>query len=280
MITSINSADLADITAMWRESFHDEESYIHAFLTQYKDVFGLKYQIDGLTVSMLFMIPCCFAGKHGYYIYACATLKSFQGHNFMAALLEAAFQKAKSEQAFGLILIPAEASLFNYYKKHGFETGTFISEQMFYKKDRIDSDFSYEKTNDIERIIKLRNKIYSENSAIQFKENHIAFIQSQYLSNRGSMLVFSNKTKEGYALCYYNQDTEMVHVMEWALISDDAFKDLPALVTQISRFFNVSTVLVRSKSRGNAQTDMPFTMIRHCDKPIDARNLYFNLGLD
>jgi len=305
MITPTTSSDNKALKAIWIEVFDevgvndlDAEYYADTFLLYHRHHSGLAYREEGKIVSMLFLVPCSWDGVAGYYVYACATLPQCRGKGYMKALLDAAFEKAQNEKAFGLILIPATLSLFDFYGKHGFQTFSHIAEHTFYEKDAVGCGFDCVKSYDVAMITDLRNRFYEERFAVQFGFSHIRHIQNQMANEHGATLVFDIGEKRGYAFCLYNPLDRSVQVFEWAVISDDInaktqriyakdavisdalHDDIPRFFKGICRYFDVSELWVRSRSGLNLGSERPFSMVRLCAAKRLPEHTYFNLGMD
>lgn len=74
---------------------------------------------------MLHYIPCHYQSNgteyNGAYLYALATDKRFRGQGIMGRLIQHAKELAKMQELDFLYLIPAEESLYEYYKRFDFQ---------------------------------------------------------------------------------------------------------------------------------------------------------------
>jgi len=286
MISTTTPLDYKELKAIWLEAFDevgvnnmDAEYYADTFLLHHDNFSGLTYRENGRIVSMLFLIPCFWDGAAGYYVYACTTQSQFREKGYMKALLDAAFEKAQNENAFGLVLIPGNPSLCDYYGKNGFQPFSHIEEHVFKEKNEHD-DCSFVKTYDVGMINDLRNHFYENHFAIQFGQQHIQYIQNRMVNEHGATLYFKDVEKEGYAFCIFDDLNEKVYVWEWAMISNSLQKDIFSFFTGICHYFNVSVLSIRSKSGLGLGCERPFSMIRLCTAKQIPKNPYFNLGMD
>lgn len=110
--------DKNQITALWSSVFGDSEQDIAFFLDNCRHKKCLGYFADNKLVSMIFIVDCTYCGMSGGYIYAVSTYNDFRGRGYASKLIETA---KKYDYDF-LWLIPAEDSLFDFYKRFDFKT--------------------------------------------------------------------------------------------------------------------------------------------------------------
>ena len=288
MIAPVTSSDYKELKAIWMEVFNEADINIDA--DQYADIFllhhsphsGLAYRENGRIVSMLFLIPCYWDGAAGYYVYACATLPQFRGRGYMKRLLDATFEQAQNEKAFGLVLIPAQPPLFDFYEKYGFQPFSQIAEHPFFESETVGNGFECAKSDDTATIADLRNRFYEQHFAVQFDLSHIRHVQNRMVNAQGATLLFEHDGKQGYAFCVRDYLNDSVSVLEWALISNRLQEDMPQLFKGICRYFDVPKLLIRSRSGMGFEGERPFGMIRSClEKRVQmSGHFYLNLGMD
>lgn len=126
MITFGKSAYTKELQALWQEAFGDSDEYLNAFFTSvYKDENTLVYVEGGRSAAALYIVPYTMPQKEGNikiaYLYALATRPSFRGQGIMARLIERSFEICQKRGYRLLTLIPSERSLFDYYRRFGFE---------------------------------------------------------------------------------------------------------------------------------------------------------------
>ena len=286
MVFPITSSDYNELKTIWLEVFNEADinmdvgEYADTFLLHHSPHSGLVYRENGRIVSMLFLIPCHWDGAVGYYVYACATSPQFRRKGYMKTLLDAAFEKAQNEKTFGLILIPAHPSLFDFYGQYGFQTFSQIAEHQFFEYETTGNGFDCVKSDDCAMIANLRNRFYEQHLAVQFDFPHIRHIQNRIVNVQGATLLFEHEGKKGYAFCKHDYLNDSVAVMEWALISNTLLEDIPQLFKGICRYFDVPKLLIRSRSGLDLGCERPFSMIRPCSEKQIPKNTYLNLGMD
>lgn len=112
------TSDRTQIIALWSSVFGDSEQDIAFFLDNCRHKKCLGFFVDDKLVSMIFIVECTYCGKSGGYIYAVSTYNEYRGRGYASKLIEAA---KKYDYDF-LWLIPANDSLFDFYKRFAFET--------------------------------------------------------------------------------------------------------------------------------------------------------------
>ena len=118
-------ADKHEVARLWQDVFHDAVDYVELFFNRvYKPENTLVIKRDGRIISALQMIP--YAVKLNERIiptaYLCGlcTIPSERGRGYMKKLMHDAMNQMQ-KRGYGLaIVIPAEPSLFNFYREFGF----------------------------------------------------------------------------------------------------------------------------------------------------------------
>ena len=110
---------------LWKRSFDDTDAFVRLFFTHvYRKENALYIEQGGRIVSALQMLPYTmqFYGKEipVSYIYGACTHPEERGKGWMSALIQKAF-KVMAERHIALtVIIPAEKSLFDYYRRFGY----------------------------------------------------------------------------------------------------------------------------------------------------------------
>ena len=111
--------------ALWKEVFGDSDSFIEHFMSHYYRRENFLYiEEEGELQSMLHLVPFRNNGNTIGIIYALATTAVSRSKGYATLLLQRAKERALSLGYTAIALIPAQASLFNYYNKRGF-TGKY-----------------------------------------------------------------------------------------------------------------------------------------------------------
>ncbi len=125
MIRLAAPSDARQLKDLWQEVFQEDEEYLRAFFQcLFRPENALVQEEDGRIVSALHMVPYDFRdGDEVHpmlYLYAIATLQGYRSRGLGRALTEAAFPIARERGFSGVFLVPAEESLFQWYRKMGF----------------------------------------------------------------------------------------------------------------------------------------------------------------
>lgn len=108
--------------ALWRSCFpQDEDCFIEQFLIRHFRAEQMLTHCDkGKTVAMLHTIPFATAWGTMRYIYGVATLPEYRHRGIATQLLHRAIEASRTAGDRGLFLIPATASLRDFYAREGF----------------------------------------------------------------------------------------------------------------------------------------------------------------
>lgn len=140
IIRRSTAADLPALQALWQETFGDPPAFTGRFYQTFGANSAIVAEKEGKIIAMIHPLPVALAqnGQYsfGVYIYALATAPDHRGKGIASRLLEAAetnlfpapptlsdssklTAKETDTPAFSL-LIPGEASLFDYYRARGY----------------------------------------------------------------------------------------------------------------------------------------------------------------
>jgi len=125
MIETATANDIAALSENWRLCFGDSDEYIAFFMqNRFVPADTLVARENGAVVSQLFLLPGAvrLAGEThpAHYLYAAATRPEWRGKGHMARLIGAARAYARGRAVEYIALVPGEASLYDYYARHGF----------------------------------------------------------------------------------------------------------------------------------------------------------------
>lgn len=146
--------DLRSITRLWQDVFHDDEAFVHAFLSRYyHPEHAFLRREAGRVVAQCMLVPCdSEMGRVGY-LYAIATAEEYRGEGLAAQVTEEAVAYARGNGFAAVALIPANDGLRHYYARFGFEPHPFSI--------RFTSDLDLgtgDATKDCPMVMKLQNK--------------------------------------------------------------------------------------------------------------------------
>ncbi len=118
-------ADFSQIKELWCECFGDDAFAEWFFARLYEQEFLRVCEVNGDICSMAFCFPkTLVVGEEEYrawYLYGIGTKKSARGNGYAKRLISACTEEAKRCGMDFCFLIPAEQSLFSFYRTCGFD---------------------------------------------------------------------------------------------------------------------------------------------------------------
>lgn len=113
------------IKALWQKCFEDSDDFVTFYFDRvYRDTNALSLEKDGRVVSALQMIPYtmswCGMEITVAYISGACTDPAERGKGLMGELLQQSFREMRKREYDITALIPANASLFDYYRAYGY----------------------------------------------------------------------------------------------------------------------------------------------------------------
>ena len=122
MITFADKKDTTALRKMWHSIFLEDEKVTDYFFENiYKSVVTPVIKVDNEIVSSLFLLDCSIGKYRGKCVYCAMTKYAYRGKGYMKKLLDFSYNYCCDNGFDFLFLVPAEKSLFDYYKKCGFE---------------------------------------------------------------------------------------------------------------------------------------------------------------
>lgn len=119
--------DLSSLKQMCVICFDEEPDDVDFMFDEYIST-EISYCVesDGTLVASLYLVPCSITTengiKNGHYLYAAATLPEFRKQGIMKNLINFALDDAKKQGHVFSALLPANNSLYDFYKKFGYKS--------------------------------------------------------------------------------------------------------------------------------------------------------------
>lgn len=128
------------LAELWGAVFGDGKREVALFFRNaWRPENTLAVREDGRIVSALHMLPCrmLLSGRtvQAHYIYAAATLPDFRGRGYMAQLLHLAGEYGQRRGDCASVLLPASASLYDFYHKFGYRTVFGVREAILSREE-------------------------------------------------------------------------------------------------------------------------------------------------
>lgn len=121
MITFADKNDKNQLGKMWQSIFLEDSTVVENFFENIFDTTVTPIiKIDDEIVSSLFLLDCKIGDFNGKCVYCAMTKYSHRGKGYMKELLDFSYKYCIENGFDFLFLVPAEKSLFDYYKNCGF----------------------------------------------------------------------------------------------------------------------------------------------------------------
>lgn len=230
---------------------------------------------------MLFMLEAFTPdNKSGYpmrYIYACATHPDYRKQGLMGKLLNAAVEYA-DEKRIDLALVPANAPLFDYYKRFGFTQTTYLYRRAYPPIAASKASAAWQKSagsidESVQMLQRVRSHLLKGKDAVLWPGNHLKTVLEELFSENGEFLVLKNNGRLpfGYALSLpRGEKIEIVECMS-VFPQDDMIASLRNFYRDKATLFNLSSGIAGSCS------ETPFGLL-YSSRP--EKELYLNLALN
>lgn len=284
MIRFANENDLNEIKSLWKECFGDSEEYIQFFFSNHNvEKETLVYTIESKVVGMLNLLPATIKMADGYkpirYVYAVGTLKNYRGRGIARDLLNYANQEL-NKIGVTTVLVPASQTLFDYYKKQGYQTIFYMSEKQQDLSENASSvsatsinEFDTTENIRIEDITpyeykKLRDEHFEELGYVSWGIESIGYAieENQLLGGETKKVLLNEKP---YIVMYYVQEDTIV-------IKESTIPELyvPYVFQSILQNKSYSQIKIRSSKEVLSEGMLrPFGMIYN--NVVDSQTKYF-----
>lgn len=279
MIRLSEEKDREGLISLWEEAFGDNREAIELFLSKRAlPQNTIVAEKNGKIASMLFLLDGKIkVGKselNAYYLYAAATLKEFRGKGIMAQMLEAAKELAFTRKIDLICLKPAEKSLYDFYKKHGYQTifklkkaAVKLSESENFNFDCGCSD-----------MYSARETAFKNFDRFIWDCQAVDFAAEQHIFYGGSIFGKCN----GY--CLYSVEGNKIVVKELAFTADDASQTLAEIASKerLSEFIIDLPLNYPIECDEFIETDngMALLISKNSEEIVNNKSLYLNLTLD
>ena len=122
MITFADIEDKKELQSLWQMTFLEDSQVIENFFENvFPTIVTPIIKIGNEIASSLFLLDCKIGDYNGKCVYCAMTKYNARGKGYMKTLLDYSYQFCCENGFDFLFLVPAEKSLFDYYKKCGFE---------------------------------------------------------------------------------------------------------------------------------------------------------------
>lgn len=279
MIRLSQKNDREGLIALWQEAFGDTREAVELFIDKrYLPQNTLVDDDNGKITSMLYLLD----GKviadgvlmSAYYLYAAATLKKYRGKGIMAKMLQKAKELAESRGVDLICLKPAEESLYDFYKKHGYKTVFSTKKAVIRCSSVSNNDIGTDKTD----LLTARENAFENYNRFIWDKAAIEFAIEQHKYYCGKFFECCN----GY--CLYTVDGDVCSVKELCFT---AFRP-PDILDKISSIEQISEFRIDLPLNYPVSADeytvtnngMALILSQKAQFIENKNDLYLNLTLD
>ncbi|NLC32110.1 MAG: GNAT family N-acetyltransferase [Clostridiales bacterium] len=217
MIRFSRKEDETQIKRLWIQAFGDSpQATDFYFDNRYEEENLLIDTEDGQLRGMLSMLPIqLLMGGQSYnarYFFAIATDAANKRQGISSRLIQSAKTLTKQQGGIAAVLVPANADLFHFYGKRGFETAFYYDLLKAQAKGLpscpADTQFI---PADAASMLRLRDKSQADSRLyVRWDEKALRFIIKASRAWESPLLFFGSGGGEGYAYCEWDEDTLMV----------------------------------------------------------------------
>ena len=261
------------LAQLFVDSFGGSEQFALSVLENFAgegNVFTARQ--DGACTALLCAVPVTLCGRKGAYYYGLTTRPEQRGTGVMTSLMDAARQELASRGAAFAVLIPANAPLFDFYAKRGFEKAFSKRALCRPVRNNLWAQAEFD-TVTAKGLQQLRQK-YAPNAVELNAAGYTAVLTDLY-----SLGVTSVSTDQGYGL-FFKKGNEM-HFVELFADSDRAATALLEAARQKSGCESALMELGEDQTLFLGEGAVhEYGMISFFGQPFDVRNSYMRLMLD
>ena len=121
IIDAPKNTHILALRALWREAFGDTDAFLDIFFeTAFSPARSRALTENGELLAALYWFDCEINGAPLAYLYAIATAKAHRGKGLCTTLMKNTHKHLASRGYAYAVLVPGEASLFDFYRKMGY----------------------------------------------------------------------------------------------------------------------------------------------------------------
>lgn len=206
---------------LWKDTFHDSDTYIRLIFDTYFDPEWVEYEESGSDIiSGLLGIPYIFGGTEentirGLYLCGLATKNRFRGHGLMTGMLERINRRAADAGFAFTFLIPATNHLHGWYARRGY-VDAFYRCPLNYTAVH---DFQLEKDTILDqqkgKVAELKRRYYDTLTCDKLDET----TPPEIIERIGDLIRGEEKLQQDLELVH--SDRDIVAILEESIISNE-----------------------------------------------------------
>ncbi len=261
MIRFAQTNDGEQIKRLWHEAFGDSARDIENYLRVYSDKV-LLYIEDRFIKGMLSLLPVRLGSISGNYIYAAATDARARGRGIASKLIRYANKYTLDSGGAFTVLVPAEKSLYEFYKKRGFTEISAVKRAEFAGTGFGDTALEVKKISP-ERLYVLRKKYFVSERFIEWDIPELEYMWKIY---NGNFFEIKGAEVNAFAVCSF--DGGMLDFKE--LCTGGA--EVEECIAAVNSLFNAPHCRVALPDKNGGASAMIY--------PPEYKDCYFNLAID
>lgn len=288
---------ITGLRTLWKEAFGDEDTFLDLFFsTAFAPERCLCILIENNVAAALYWFQCEYSNQPLAYIYAVATAKVYRGRGLCQQLLTATHSTLKRQGYVGAVLVPGSETLFDFYKKTGYQTACYRNTYHYdlhtcmAQAPIVNQTFSANQTSDMPSLsaasifpmkeisatehAALRKDFLPLDSILQEKEN-LAFLQTQLKFYSGeNFLIAVTIIDQGQTLYC----PELLYTDTTAILSNDSLPDnycRQDLMDYLLSYFGCNHGIFCTPGG-----DSPFAMYYPLNNSTDKKPHYFAFAFD
>lgn len=243
--------DKAELKKLWKLGFGDEDLYIELYYTtRYKEEETAVLLLDGKLVAMLTMMPVHLVLADGSkisaaMIYGVCTHPDFRSRGLAGKLLQFAEEYLRINHVNMTMLVPASASLFDFYAKSGYQAEFYTREAKLTAEEiknltiKTNHDFVIDSI-DTKEYNTVRQKQCKGSPHVSYEDRDIQFQKN--ISRLSGEDIFSIKTHKAKG-CFAMERSSEDQVMIKELLMEE--KLLVGALKEISKYAPAKEYIVR-----------------------------------
>ena len=238
MIRPAKAGDERGLRRIWAECFGDPEAYVDFFFQNaFEPEKTLVCEEGGAPCAMLFLLDCSvwIGGREvpAAYLYAAATLPAYRSRGIMGRMIGYAADYVRSCGYGGIVLVPAEPGLFDYYGRFGFQTCFYdVLEELVSGGEPSGAAGPSADPADFSALEQMRRTVLKECGGMMWNGRQFDYALREHLFTGGRIF----QTQEGYALYHCAGDVCSVDEMIALPGREQALKQALCSAVPVSRF--------------------------------------------
>lgn len=268
-ICKADKKDLPVLKQMWTDIFHDSDKFADfaVNICSTEEIYLVK-ENDEIASMVVAGIDLTVSGKKGFYIYGLCTLPKYEGKGFATQLMNYVCEQKFADGYQFSVAQPAQESLFDYYKKLGYNNVTYLRKGQITVKKNLWATADFD-TVTAGRFKEIRSR-YAEDDVLHFDAKGYEKFAEYIYSEGGS----TAENDGAYCLYFEKGDTILVRDL-FAKSSQHALKLLQAVRERTGKeIFEIQLSKNSQLFLGEGKIT-PHCVVKNLDKEVYA-NLMFD----